>query len=170
MNDRLSDSEMEYHFAAPVLRLETGMKQHYVPIPMEMADALKEAGVRRVLATLNGYTLSRGIQGRKDGEKYLMLGRTILRDIGANYGDTVMVSITPDPEPDRIELCDEFASALKQDDEAFTRFETLVPSHRRGLNYYVDSAKRADTRIKRALEVVNKLRTYTLYGDLKKEE
>ncbi len=166
----MPETELEYRFAAPVLRLETGMKQHYVPIPMEMAEALKEAGVRRVLATFNGYRLSRGIQGRKDGEKYLMLGRNVLRDIGANFGDTVMVTIIPDPEPDQIKLCDEFAAALEQDKEAATRFATLVPSHRRGLNYYVDSAKREDTRIKRALEVANKLRTHTLYGDLKKDE
>ena len=166
----MSDIELKYHFAAPVLRLETGMKQHYVPIPMEMADALKDAGVRRVLATLNGHTLSRGIQGRKNGEKYLMLGRSILRDIGANFGDTVVVSIVPDPEPDRIELCDELKAALEQDQEAATRFASLVPSHRRGLNYYVESAKRADTRIKRALDVATKLRTHTLYIDLKKEE
>lgn len=166
----MSDIELEYHFAAPVLRLETGLKQHYVPIPMEMADALKGAGVRRVLATLNGHTLSRGIQGRKDGEKYLMLGRTILRDIGANFGDTVMVTIVPDPEPDRIEICDELKVALEQDQEAATRFASLVPSHRRGLNYHVESAKRTETRIKRALDVATKLRTHTLYIDLKKEE
>ena len=166
----MPESDLEYQFAAPVLRLETGMKQHYVPIPMEMAEALKEAGVRRVSATLNGHTLSRGIQGRKDGEKYLMLGRTILRDIGANFGDTVLVTIIPDPEPDQIKLCDEFAAALEQDKEAATRFAALLPSQRRGLNYYVDNAKREDTRVKRALEVAKKLQTHTLYGDLKKNE
>ncbi|GMQ83024.1 MAG: hypothetical protein BMS9Abin05_2496 [Rhodothermia bacterium] len=166
----MTESVLEYHFAAPVLRLETAMKQHYVPIPMEMAEALKEAGVRRVLATLNAHTLSRGIQSRKDGEKYLMLGRTILRDVGVKFGDIVTVTIIPDPEPDKIQLCDEFAATLEQDEEAAIRFATLVPSHRRGLNYYVDSAKREDTRVKRALEVAHKLRTHALYGDLKKDE
>lgn len=94
-----------------------------------------------------------------------MMGVAILREAGAKYGDMVQVSIFPDPKPDLIEVCDELAAALELDDAANTRFQSMVPSKRRGLNYYVDSAKRDETREKRALEIAKKLRTYTLYGD-----
>ena len=118
-----------------------------------------------MITTLNGYRISRGIQGRKDGERYLMLGRAILREMGADYGDMVTVSLEPDPEPDRIELGEEFKAALDQDPEAADRFFSFPPSRQRGLAYYVNTAKRVETRISRALEVAKKLRTYTLYGD-----
>jgi hypothetical protein len=36
----------------------------------------------------------------------------------------------------------------------------------RSIASYVTSAKRQETRIKRALELAHKLKTYTLYGDL----
>ncbi len=161
----MPDPNLKFEYMAPVLRLETGLKQHYVPIPLEISDVLVAAGTRRVMATLNGYTLSRGIQGRKDGEKYLMLGRPILREMGANYGDMVTVALEPDPEPDRIELCDEFQAALDQDPEAAARYFSFSPGQQRGLAYFVNGAKREQTRVSRALEIAKKLRTHTLHGD-----
>jgi hypothetical protein len=156
---------LTFEFVAPVLRLETGLKQHYVPLPAEVADALQTVGARRVIATLNGRTLSRGVQGRKDGEKYLMISLALMREMRASYGDMVMVSLEPDPDPDTIELCEEFRAALEQDAEAAERFYAFPPSKQRGIAYYVDSARRVETRVLRALEMARKLRTFTLYGD-----
>jgi len=162
---RMAKSNMAFEFVAPVLRLETGLRQHYVPIPDDVAGALKSAGTRRVLATINGYTVSRGIQGIRDGERILMLGRPILREAGVDYGDMVDVRIMPDPEPDTIELCAEFEAVLAQDPAASERFQSLTSGQRRGLAYYVNGAKRESTRISRALATADRLRTYRLYGD-----
>lgn len=156
----------EYHFAAPVLRQQTGLKQHYVPLPVEVADELKAAGVRRVIATLNGRPVSRGVQGNRDGERFVLLSNVLLREIGARLGDIVTVDLKPDPEPDRIELGEEFTAVLEQDEEAAARFYAMTPGLQRSLAYYVTSAKRTETRIARALELAQKLRTRTLYGDV----
>jgi hypothetical protein len=161
----MTGSAHTYQYMAPVLRLESGMKQHYVPIPAEVSDPLVESGTRRVLATVNGYTINRGIMGRKDGERYLMLSRQILKEMGADYGDVVTVSLEPDPNPDHIELGEEFQAALDLDPEASTRFFSFPPGGQRSLAYYVNSAKREETRINRALEITHKLRTQTLHGD-----
>ena len=161
----MATQDLKFEFMAPVLRLETGLKQHYVPLPKEIAEALLEAGARRVIATLNGYAISRGIQGRKDGDRYLMLGRPILREMNADFGDMVIVSVEPDPAPDVIELGEEFQAALDQDPEALARFLSFTPSRQRGLAYYVNGGKRVETRVSRALEIARKLRTYTLYDD-----
>lgn len=166
----MTNELLEYHFAAPVLRLDTGLKQHYIPIPMEISDALRVAGVRRVFATLNGHMFNRGIQGRKDGERYLMVGRSILKEIEADYGHTVAVSIVPDPEPDTIDLGEEFRAALDQNAEATARFNEFTPGRQRGLAYYVTNAKRIETRVSRALEIVHKLRTRTLWSDIHGDE
>jgi len=162
--------ELEFHFASPVLRLDTGMRQHYVPIPSEIANTLKAAGVRRVIATLNGHTFNRGIQGRKNGERFLMLSRAILKEIGADYGHTVTVFIVPDPEPDTIDLGEEFKAALDLDTEAAARFNEFTPGQQRSLAHYVTSAKRVETRISRALELVHKLKTRTLWNDIHRDE
>lgn len=152
-------------FSTRVERLETGMRYHVVPVPDEVADHFIEAGHKRVLATLNGHETRRAIQGPKDGGRYLVLGKAELKAAGVKLGDAVTVSLVADPEPDVIDLSPEFIEALKQDDEARERWESFPLGRQRSLAHYLTSPKRADTRLKRALEIAEKLRTYTLYGD-----
>lgn len=155
----------EFHFAAPVLRLETGMRMHYLPIPEDMAAMLRERNVRRVIGTLNGVQVNRGVMGNKDGDCYLILGRSLLRDIGVILGDTIEAELEEDPNPNHVTLGEEFEAVLEDDEAAATRFYTMTPGKQRSLAHYVTSAKRVETRIKRALELAYKLRTYSLYGD-----
>ncbi len=75
------------------------------------------------------------------------------------------VTIEPDPEPNAIDVCDEFLIALEQDPDAMERWEELTPGKQRSLAHHVSSAKREETRIKRALDLAMKLRTRTLHGD-----
>ena len=141
---------------------------HYLPLPHDTARPFLEGGTRRVIATLNGRRVDRGIQGGKTDAPYLVLGLAILREIGAVVGDVVIVELEPHPNPNAIELGEEFEAALAMDEEAAERFFAMTPGRQRGLAYYITSAKRVETRIKRALEITRKLRTVTLYGDLQK--
>lgn len=154
-----------YHFAAPVLRLNNGMRMHYFPLPMEISDALQDAGVRRLILTLGGHTVKRAVQGRKDGERFIVLSRDLMRTLGVSYGEMLDVELRPDPEPDRVDLPKEFVEVLKQEPDAAERFYGFTPGKQRSLAHYVASAKRSGTRIKRALELAHKLKTYTLHGD-----
>ena len=169
--DKVMDfSSGEFHFAAPVLRLESGMKMHYLPIPEEMATVLQERKVRRVIGTLNGIPVNRGVMGSKEGDCYLILGRSLLRDIGVILGDTVEAELEEDPNPNQVDIGEEFEAVLEEDEAAADRFYTMTPGKQRSLAHYVTSAKRVETRIKRALELAYKLRTYTLYGDKPKDD
>jgi hypothetical protein len=117
--------------------------------------------------SLNGHTLRRAIQGPKDGERYVLFGVPFLREAGVQEGDVVPIELYPDPDPDYIDLGDEFAEVLEMDEAAAARFYSMTPGRQRSLAYYVNSAKREETRIKRALELAHKLKTNTLYGDRK---
>ena len=114
---------------------------------------------------MNGNEYRRAITGRKDGERYVVVSKEMMKEIDVAFGDTVLVDLRPDPEPDRVELCEELVVALDQDKEAGKRFYGMTPGMQRSLNLYVTGAKRTETRIKRALELAHKLRTNTLYGD-----
>lgn len=161
----MPSSSQEYHFVAPVLRLQQGLRQHYVPVPPAIADALQAAGHRRVIAVLNGHSVRRALQGRKDGERYLALGRAVLREVGAAFGEMVTVELAPDPNPDHVELGEELRTVLEQDPEAAARFNSFPPGRRRSLAYHVTSARRVETRIARALDLAHKIKTHTLYSD-----
>ena len=155
---------MTEEFAAPVLREEGGMGYHFLPVPPESAARLAASGTRRVVAVLNGHSVRRALV-TVDGGPALILGQDLLRTIGAQPGDTVLVDASPDPEPDRIDLGDELEAVFADDAEAAVRFFGFTPGRQRSIATYVTGAKRAETRIKRALDLAHKLRTHTLYGD-----
>ncbi len=159
-----------FEFHAPVLHLEEGLINHYLPLPGDVADALAAAKVRRVVAILNGRTHRRAVMNRADGTRMLILGEPLLRDIGARAGDMVEVRLQADPDPDRVEICEEFLEVLEQDAAAAARFYSMTPGMQRSLALYVNTAKREATRITRSLELARKLRTHTLAGDRKAKE
>lgn len=156
---------MRHEFVAPVLRLDAPLRMHYVPLPPDVADALLASGTRRVVGTLSGVAIDRAIQGRRDGERFLAVSRTLMREARLDYGDLVEVAIEPHPDPDTVSPPEELAVALEQDDAARARWTTFTPGKQRSLCHYVDSAKRPATRVKRALELAHKIATHTLHGD-----
>ena len=151
-------------FASPVLRAETGMGYHFLPVPAESAARLVASGTRRVVAVLNGVPVRRAVVTH-EGAPVLLVGIPLLREIGARVGDTVLVDVSPDPDPDRVDLGDEFEAVLADDAEASDRFFAFTPGRQRSLASYVTGAKRTETRLKRALELARKIRTNTLSGD-----
>lgn len=158
----------EHAFAGPVLRSDTGMRMHYVPLPVAVDDALGEA--RIVVGTLaapdgEGVPFRRAVHGRGDGAPKLLFGKKVLAEAGLRFGDTAIVELAAAADPDAVHLPPEFEAALAQDDAARARFETFTPGRRRSLGVHVDQAKRPATREKRALELCEKIRTHTLHGD-----
>ena len=151
-------------FAAPVLRSRLWTGYHIVPVPADVAHALLTAGTRRVVAVLNGHPVRRALTQHDNGT-VLMLGRDLLRTIGVAEGDTVFADVSPDPEPDRVDLGAELEAVLAQDAPAAERFFGFTPGRQRSMAIYVTGAKRTETRTKRALDLAHKLRTHTLYGD-----
>ncbi|MEM6337779.1 MAG: YdeI/OmpD-associated family protein [Bacteroidota bacterium] len=157
---------MTHAFAAPILRhVHPGtMTQHIIPIPDDVAEALLSSGTRRVVVRLNDLDIKRALH-KAGGQTVLVVSRRLLRDLKASEGDFVTVDIMSDPNPDHVDVPEELAAALAQDDEARARFEAMTPGKQRSLTHHVNSAKRSETRLKRAHELAYKLRTYTLNGD-----
>ncbi|HTJ79116.1 MAG TPA: YdeI/OmpD-associated family protein [Rariglobus sp.] len=152
-------------FTSTVVRLETGMCYHALPIPDDVAEKFKASGVRRLIATINDHTFKRALQNHADGGSFIILGREQLKICGLKLRSTATISLTPDPTPDLLDMPECFALVLDQDDEARTRWETFPIGRQRSLLHFITSAKQEATQIKRAGELAEKIRTHSLYGD-----
>jgi hypothetical protein len=148
-----------------VVRLETGMRYHALPVPDDVAARFKAAGVRRLLATINGHTCKRALQSHADGGSFIIAGQDLLKTCGLKRGSSTTVSLVPDPEPDDLEMPEAFALVLDQDPAARKRWSTFPIGRQRSLLHYISSAKQEATQIKRSWELAEKIRTHTLYGD-----
>ncbi|MGE3802846.1 MAG: YdeI/OmpD-associated family protein [Candidatus Kapaibacterium sp.] len=162
---RSSTTRMSVQFSTPLERLEDGMKHHVLVIPEEIADIFEEKKVKRVVVKIEGQEYRRAIQGKKDGRRIIVLGQQILKECNLQIGEVVKITMREDDDPNYVETGEELAEVLAQDDEARARWETFTVGMQRSLALYVTQAKRSDTRIKRALELAEKMRTNTLYGD-----
>ena len=152
-------------FTTTVVRLEAGMRYHALPVPDDIAEKLKAAGVRRLIATINGHTCKRALQNHADGGSFLIVGQDLLKQCGLKRGSTATVSLVPDPEPDELEMPDAFALVLEQDPAARERWATFPVGRQRSLLHFITSAKQEATQIKRSWELAEKIRTHSLYGD-----
>lgn len=152
-------------FTAKVVRLDSGMRYHAVPVPDDVAEKLKAVGSRRVVATIGEHTFRRGLMNHAEGDSYIVLGGDILKTCGLREGSSVALTLAPDPEPDALDMPECFALVLEQDHEARARWETFPIGRRRSLLHYITSAKTEATQIKRAWDLAEKIRTRTLYGD-----
>ncbi len=157
-------------FTCEIVRLEDGMKHHIVPVPPDIADTFEAEKIRRIVLKIGEFTYRRAIQRKRDGRRYVVLGRPILKETGLLEGSRVTVQIEEDLDPDYVELGAEFTEVLELDPEAKARWETFPVGKKRSLALHVTRAKRSDTRIKRALELAEKMRTFTLHDDPKPEE
>ncbi len=152
-------------FVGEIVRLDTGLRHHVLPVPDAVGSAWRKAKIRRLVGTLNGQPVKRALQSHADGGFFLLLGQVLLRELGLKRGSRVQVVLGPDPEPEALDIPEEFALVLAQDEAARTRWESLTLGMQRSLAYYVSSAKQEPTRIKRALDLALKLRTRTLHSD-----
>lgn len=152
-------------FAGEIVRLDSGLRHHILPVPDAIGDAWRRAKIRRLVGTLNGHAVNRALQSHADGGYFLLLGQDVLRQLGLKRGSRVQATLGPDPEPDAPEIPAEFELVLAEDTAARARWDSLTPGLRRSLVHYVASAKQEPTRIKRSLELALKLRTRTLHSD-----
>lgn len=165
----MAAGKLAFRFTSSLVRLDSGMQFHILPVPDKAAAAWKKAKVRRLVGTVNGHAVKRALQSHADGGSFLIVGRALLKETGVGFKAPAVLALRPDPAPDRLELPEEFQLVLDQDDAARARWETFKLGKQRSLAYYVSSAKTEPTRIKRSLELAKKIRTHTLYGDLQKK-
>lgn len=151
-----------HEFPAPVLldpAVEAGYMHHYVPVPDEVARSLGDAGTTHVEGTLDAGAgprpFRRALHRRPDGSARLKFGEGWLREAGAAVGAVATVTVREDPDPGRVDVPDELAAALDLDPEGARAWAALSPSRRRTHAYHVGRAKRGETRVRRALAVLD---------------
>jgi hypothetical protein len=153
---------------ATLIRQTGGQGYHYFPVPANVTEALRAAGHKRVLMTLDGKEYRRALIAMKEADGYVvMLGLDIMRAHRLEEGSTVLATITQDPNPDDLNIPEELEVWLEQDEDAARIWNGYTPGLQRSLCYYINSAKRAETKFKRTEELVHKIKTGQLYSQRK---
>jgi hypothetical protein len=151
-------------FSSRVERLDPSVGgMHVIPVPESVVA--KMPGVKRVILSIDDQEFTRALQGLGSESAYVMIGMQPLKALGLRLGSELRASIRPDPEPDDPEIAPELLEALRHDEAANARWNTFTPGRKRSLTHHVSSAKRAETRERRAIDLIVKIREHRLHGD-----
>lgn len=160
-----------HEFEGPVARHVIGGTLRYtvVWLPADLAETLPFAGAPRlrIEADVAGHPVH-GAWQPAGGRWYLMLSKTVLKAAALAVGDVVTVAFRVVDQA-QVDVPEELAAALARDARARRAWEALTPGAQRGMAHRVASAKRAETRAARVVEVVEALREGRRIGPPRRE-
>lgn len=163
-----------YKFAERITRIDAQFMQYILVIPddiIEQIETEKEGkkGRVRVEGTMNGVPFALAVQNLKTGEKHFSVSAPLRKAAKIQLSVPVQVEFHL-VDPDKLNIPEELIAVLEEDPEGKAAFEKLTTGYKRSLILYITSVKSVDSRIKRAIELINKAKYSQLHGQKKEEE
>jgi hypothetical protein len=150
-----------YSFDSFLDKTDGKFMSHFIPVPPEFLDKHKIKVRTRINGNINGHDFNLAIQSMKNGIFYLSASRDFCRQTKLKPGDKMTIHFTI-ADKNELNVPEELLEVIEQDDHFKLHWNGFSIGVRRGLSHYVASAKSIDTRIKRAIEIMNK----SLKGEL----
>ena len=161
--------EKVYAFEGRLATTHGRISHTIIVVPDHIIESLPVSGRVRTKGTVNGTPFALAIQHKKVGSRYFMVGGPLRREARLRSGDPVKVSFWL-VDPEQVDIPEELAAVLSQDEEGAKVWKAFTPGEQRGLCHYVNSVKNVDTRIKRALEIVGKAKARQLHLQKQKQK
>ncbi|MEM6395057.1 MAG: YdeI/OmpD-associated family protein [Bacteroidota bacterium] len=93
------------------------------------------------------------------GNYFINISKEIRKEVGVDFGDEVDYELRPDHSKYGMAIPEEMTVLLEQDPEADRVFHSLTLGKQRSLLYLIGKPKRSDTRLTKALGVVEYLKS-----------
>ena len=137
-----------------------GSGWHFIGVSREVGERFPalDGKSRRVACKLNGTEEFQCALMPSSGEFYIMVNKEIRSRLGIFSGNSVNVSLKLDDSKYGMAMPEELEEVMKQDPEGDRFFHALTPGKKRSLMWQVSSAKDVDTRIHRALIIMEHLK------------
>lgn len=127
-------------------------------IPFDIGKAWPVRKGRRVRGDIEGFPFRTSLFPDPRGEgQILLVNKKMQAGAKTGAGDKVRIRLEPDLEERPTFIPAELEKALKGDRKLRVWFDTMSPSMRREIGKWVDEAKSAETRLKRAEKMAERL-------------
>jgi len=138
--------------------LDEKMVHHLIVVPDEIASQFIEGkGAPRILCSVAGTNEFPCALNPRHGRYVIIASKLLIRKNKLSVDVPFTISIRHDP-CNGLSLPEELAEVLDQDELAYKAFDALNDGHKRGLIHYINQAKSIDSRIKRSLEIMEKMK------------
>lgn len=150
-----------YSFETRLVTVHGSFTHTVIIVPDKIMASLPVKGRVRTKGTINKTPFALAIQHKKDGSRYFMVSRQLRKEAKIGSGDPLNVKFWL-VDSEQVDVPEELQAVLDQDEVAMKKWKSFPASWQRGLAHYVNSVKNVDSRIKRALQIMEKAK----YGQL----
>lgn len=131
---------------------------YYTVFPIKKGDLVeilkRDKNPTRVIVTINGAgDIHSGLMPDGKGDFFITVSKEVRERFGLACGEEVNLAITPDDSDYGMPLPIEVAELWATDEHAKQVFHELTPGKQRGLIYIIGKPKGLNTRIKKAVQV-----------------
>lgn len=132
------------------------------PVPAAPLASLlcREKNATRVIVDVDGKgTIASGLMPDGKGDFFITISKEVRKRFGLELDDEVTLTVTPDDSEYGMPLPQELAELWTLDPEAHRVFHLLTPGKQRGLIYQVAKPKGPATRVKKAVQISEYLKS-----------
>jgi hypothetical protein len=120
----------------------------------------REENAARILFSINGKgKISRALMPSGTGNYFILINQEICKQYDLEPDEEVTLVIEPDDSEYGMPLPEELAELWAVDEEAYRVFHLMTPGKQRGLIYQIGKPKGAETRIKKAVQISEYLKS-----------
>jgi hypothetical protein len=129
----------------------------YVTVPFDVEEAFGKKRVK-VKATIAGFPYQGSLVRMGTEDHILIVIKDIRKRAGVTFGDEIEVEVEEDTEPRVVTIPEDVKQALAVHPEVAAFFEKLSYSGRKEYMFWIESAKRAETRRNRIAKMIDLLK------------
>jgi hypothetical protein len=129
----------------------------FIQVPFDVHNTFGTKARVSVKGTINGYAYRNSIFPNGNSAHLLMINKNMQKHIKAAAGNAVTVVLEADNTPRTVEIHSDLKKALEQNKAAQAAFDKLSPSRRNEIAFYVEQAKRDETRSERIQKTISQL-------------
>lgn len=138
--------------------LDEKMVHHLIVVPDQIAKQFTDGkGAPRIFCSVEGGAEFPCALNPRHGRYVIIASKQLIKKNNLSLERPFKIAIRHDPH-NGLGLPEELAEVLDQDMVASKAYEALNDGHKRGLIHYINQAKSVDSRIKRSLEIMEKMK------------
>lgn len=146
-------------FKSIVENMDSSVYYFHVTVPNKIANQFITPDSKRVVCTLNNsINYQAAIMPKGDGGFFIMINKEHRKKLKLNLGDEVEVHLEKDESKYGLPMPEEMEELLLMDPEGDAAFHSLTPGKQRSLLFIIGKPKNSDTRLKKAVVVVDYLK------------
>lgn len=147
------------NFVTTITSANSSLWDLCVDVPNEIVKSLLKDGNTRFLVTINGgKCMHKALIHDGQGGRYIIFNKDIQKEYNLKEGKVVNISIKSDDSTYGMPLPEEMEILMDQDPEGSDFFHSLSMGKQRSLLYIIGKPKTSDTRLHKAVVILDYLK------------